>query len=436
MVSMSQDQMDGENILTPTQDMTQTGIQSKIYEMKENDKPKSAENTFRTLVTDMIILDKRFTGMSGYIETIEFYWSYEIETACAGHGFIFFNPDFWDKLDAEQQKTVTAHEIWHLILDHITRGEGYDAAIYNQAADHVINLILRQDQFKMDQDMDFGGVIPCCDPRFSGLSTNQVYQILYKEAFQQPPSGQGSQPLNGNTSKDQIEDMIKKITNVYKQSKDNAAQLEQTLAGTPGHQTGNEGILLEAAKQRVFIQKAPYEKIFEKYLTDPLSGGKRTYVRPSRRQRRGDLRLKGSYPKRGKHNRLTHLVYALDVSGSISRTDANLFLTSANTLKERLNPELMTIMLWDTQIKYEHTFKENEKLDKIRVQAGGGTSLNPVYKRVEALNPEALVIFTDLEVSIPPQPKWDTIWFVSQHINNTYLQHVSYGNVYQIPELN
>lgn len=95
----------------------------------------------------------------------------------------------------------------------------------------------------------------------------------------------------------------------------------------------------------------------------------------------------------------------------------------------------MTVMLWDTKIKFEKVFKEDEKLDNIRVTAGGGTNLKPVYRRVNQLNPEALVIFTDLQVYIPPKPNWETIWFVpDKGIGDYWLQKVPYGTVYLVPK--
>ncbi len=95
----------------------------------------------------------------------------------------------------------------------------------------------------------------------------------------------------------------------------------------------------------------------------------------------------------------------------------------------------MTIILWDTSIQFEKVFREDEVLDNIPTLGGGGTDLDPVYQRVEQINPEALVIFTDLAVTIPPKPTWETIWFVpDMNVYTGYLQAVTYGDVYLVPE--
>jgi predicted metal-dependent peptidase len=436
MDSMSQDQTAGGNTPTPT-----NGTNSTTVTTGGSQTVSRADDTFRAIVQDMILYDKRFVGMARYVTRIEFFWSTAIKTACAGAGFIFFNPEFWKKLVPEQQKTVVAHEIWHLILNHLERGEGFDPESYNIAGDHVINLTLQEDGFPIHQNSDFGGITPCCDPAYRGLSTEQIYAKVHEDRKKDP--GSHSSP-SGTPSKDQIEDLIKEAVSGTGKSVDQQKEEDEALrdsvaqeaqAAPPGNHAGGEDRLISTECKKVFIKEATYEEIFEDYLTDPLSGGKRTYIRPSRRQVAGGLRLKGKFPKRGRKNRLTHLVYALDVSGSITSHQAQQFLRSAKTLKETLNPVLMTVMLWDTRIVFEKVFREDEPLDNIQVQAGGGTCLDPVYKRVRQINPEALVIFTDLCVNIPPKPDWETIWFVpDMNIYDAYLQQVTYGDIYLVPE--
>lgn len=400
----------------------------------------SADDELRHYVEEMLHVDKRFQGMSRYVFDINFYWSMMIPTACAGHGFIFFNPVWWDQLAPEERKTVIAHEIWHLILNHLVRGEDKDPEDYNIAGDYVINLACHDDGFTSTLSgapTNFGGMGMLIDTRFRGMSTEQIYDIVRKERKKDP---QNHKPAPGTPSKDQIEDLVKEAlqgsgVDLQKQINTNAEAAEKALelgGQQCGTDAGGTDRVIQAERFFIRIKEATYDEIFEDFLIDPLSGGKRTHLRPSRRQHSQGLRLKGRFPKRGRKNRLTHLVYALDVSGSITAHQAQQFLTSAKSLKEKLNPVLMTVMLWDTKIVFEKVFREDEPLDKIHVRAGGGTMLEPVYKRVKEINPEALVIFTDLCVNIPPKPDWETIWFVPEKTCST--MHVTYGEVYLIPE--
>lgn len=240
---------------------------------------KSADGTFRSIVEDMIISDKRFVGLSSYVLQIKFWWSDAIDTACAGAGFIFFNPEFWDKLDAERRKTVVAHEIWHLILNHLDRGEGMDPESYNIAGDYVINWHLKEDGFCVDNP--FGDIDILLDGKYQGMSTEQVYAKIHKQRKQNPKSH--SAP-NGTPTKDQIEDLIKKAIDgtgkdLGQQKEEDGNERDRAIQDAKaGSQDGSTDRMLETEGFKVFIQEATYEKIFEEWLTDPLSGGKRTFM--------------------------------------------------------------------------------------------------------------------------------------------------------------
>lgn len=390
-------------------------------------------HNLRPLVEEIFRTDPRFVGLSRFIANVRIFWSFEIPTACAGHGFIFFNPDWWDILPEETRKTVLVHEVYHLILKHLQRGEGLDPTTHNIACDHVINLGIESDGFTFD------GWDALKDPIHKGKSSEQIYNEIWEDREKNPP------PPQSGPSKDQIEQLIKdqliQDANNGQKSKTLQQQKEEAEANvdeaqkTMGNTPGTANIKLDMTKKRVQIQRATYPQIFKDYLTDPLSGGKRTFVRPSRRSHGSPTKLitPGRYPKRGHKNRLTHLAYALDVSGSITKQQAQQFHDSVRTIKELLNPEKLTVLLFDTRIVFEKTFTDKEKYGNINVQAGGGTDLRDVYQRMRVLQPEALVIFTDLCVSIPPRPEWETIWIVP-HIGCSVPVGL-YGDVYLIPKL-
>ena len=208
--------------------------------------------------------------------------------------------------------------------------------------------------------------------------------------------------------------------------------LKKSLGGA----TGNKHIQLEITNKRIAIADSTYEEIFKDYLIDPISGAKRSYMRPNRRQHgktRDTFRLPGRVVRPKKSNRLAHLIYALDVSGSINKETAQTFHDSVRTIKEILNPNLLTVLFFDTEIKLIKTFTDKEPYNKIEVKAGGCTCLKAVYKYAETRKPEAMVIFTDLAVTIPPKPKWHTIWLVPErHLSNNISE--IHGDVYIIPK--
>lgn len=395
------------------------------------EEPKLWEATeLKSIVIEML-KDPKMIGLARYMSNIRIFWSRTIPTACAGHGFIFFNPDFYGNLPEETRKTVMAHEVWHLILRHLERGKKCDPYQHNIAADHVINNALAGDGFT------FEGTKPYKDKKYAKMSTEQVYNAIYKKK----PEDRPKPDLDAHISAEQIEDLVEdaladdgKGVSLDDQKKE--AEKDMVEAGKqPGKTTGSVGINLEMSNQKIAIVGATYPEIFEKYLIEPLSGGKRTFMRPNRRQAgmAKNLRLPGRFVRRGHINRLTHLVYAFDVSGSMV-SHAQQCHDSIRTLKDLLNPEKMTVLFFDTHIKEERVFTDKQPYGNMSVNAGGGTNLKHVYRRTEELDPEALVIFTDMCVEIPPEPKWDTLWFVTS--KRDFIPPDLYGEVYLIPDHN
>lgn len=398
--------------------------------MTNTNKPSVREATeLLPLVEELIANDKRLVGLARYLTCVSIFWSDEIPTACAGHGFIFFNPDFWDSLPEETRITVLVHEVWHLILRHLDRGEGCDPYQHNIAADHVINLSLESDGFTFD------GTDPCKDPIYRGKSTEEVYNIIYQKKPEDRPK-----PDPNHVGKEQIEDLIEDALaeqgkgKSIEQQKEDADQDVETYGKKAGNKTGNTGIRLELTDRKILIKNASYHDVFEKYLTDPLSGGSRTHMRPNRRQHgmRNKLILPGKLPKKKGQNRLGHLVWALDISGSISSKQAQQSHDGVRTIKELLNPALMTILYFNTRITMEKTFTDKEVYGEITVHGCGGTNLSEVYARTKEIGPDALVVFTDLEVTIPPKPSWESIWIIPDQRNR--IPTNIYGKVYLIPE--
>lgn len=385
---------------------------------------------FRRTVEDMVTNDPRFVGLSDYMVHIRLCWSHQIPTACAGHGFIFFNPDWWDTLPEETRKTVIVHEVWHLILKHLERRDelGLDPYLYNLAADHVINLAIEADGFT------FVGWNTYKEKRFRGKSSEEVYKILVKERAEVNTELH----ISGETIMDLIKQMLENSEDdedLDDQISKSRTEVDEFIESEPGVSKGMAGLLLDFTTKKVMIVGATYEEIFKPWMSDPLTVGKRSFLRPNRRMhgRSDSIRLPGRAKKRGPNNRLQHLVFALDVSGSIGQAQAQQFHNGAHTIKELMNPKEMTVILWDTSIVYERTFLDTEPFEKMKVRAGGGTDLKPVYRRLEEIEPECAVIFTDMCVEVPPQPKWETIWFLTNR--KDFVPDDLYGEVYLMPEM-
>lgn len=99
---------------------------------------------------------------------------FNVKTATVNGKEIRYNPDFLAALTDKRARTLIAHEILHVYgLDHV-RIMDNDPGTWNEAADHVQNLMLMGSGFDP---------IPgwLCDARFADMARERVYRELWQE---------------------------------------------------------------------------------------------------------------------------------------------------------------------------------------------------------------------------------------------------------------
>ena len=117
-----------------------------------------------------------------------------------------------------------------------------------------------------------------------------------------------------------------------------------------------------------------WKKILYKYMTALLDKSDYSWRKPNRRF--SDIYLPSRVESDG---RLTHLLYFLDVSGSIEENQIVKFNSEIRHIKESLNPDKLTLVQFDTRIRRVDVFTSTQKFTNIHVVAGWGTSYNEVH---------------------------------------------------------
>lgn len=323
---------------------------------------------------------------------LSFSWDASIDTACVNTKEMRWNPDFFMNLTEAQRVTVLAHELWHIGFMHLLRLGTRDAKLWNIAGDHVINLRLKDDGYDMS---DFPYLM---DSRFNGLSTDQVYDILEKEASASPAGSSGTPSADGlgyDIEHKPMTDAEKydAITDVV------AATQAAKIGGKPGDVPGETTLLIN----EFLDPKLPWETLLYNFF-NALTNKDRSFARPSRRY--DDPYMPGMSPSNG----LEHLIYYLDISGSVTDDQIRVFNSEVKFIQEELRPERLTLVTFDTKIHDVYEFEIDEPFYEIHVTGRGGTSLNKVYKHMKKHQPTAAVIFTDLWVHIPENPGIPLVW--------------------------
>lgn len=383
----------------------------------------------------------RATAPTGFIAAImtrmnPVVWTRDISTAAVSTDTLYWNPDFFERFGPDQRCTHLAHELWHVGLLHHGRLEERDPDVWNQAGDYVINAMLKE------QGFDMSGFPYLLDDQFNGKSTEQVYEILLKKKEDEkaknpgacapmvrpdgleggtpsdaPPTqdpgqpnqggndpsspGSGQQPdlsscsINGSDlikpTKKQIEDAVSVVVSA-----------KVTVMGghrKPGDIPGEVELMID----EFLNPKLPWQTLLYNYF-NAMVNDSRSYARPNRRF--DDPLLPGNSGRDG----LEHLAYFQDISGSITDEQILFFNSELKFVQEELQPDRMTVMTFDTKIRDTWEFEREQAFEKIKAMGRGGTELRDVYEWIDKNQPTAAIIFTDMEVDIPPDPKVPILW--------------------------
>ena len=132
---------------------------------------------------------------------LELYEDYTCDTAWTDGVRYGYNPKFVLSLTRVQVKGLSAHEVFHVMLQHPWRRRGRNPEWWNEACDYAINLILVESRFVLP-----GGAL--LNPDFKGLPAEIIYRKLFSNKVPPPPSkpqhanGQ-SDSENGNEDQQQ-----------------------------------------------------------------------------------------------------------------------------------------------------------------------------------------------------------------------------------------
>lgn len=311
---------------------------------------------------------------------MHFSWNESIQTARTDGIIMEWNPDWFLRMVIEARETVLRHELEHVARLHGLRRGNRDPEIWNDACDHRINLDLEVEGYSFE-GIEFG----LKDPRFMDMAEEEIYEILLAEAKTTP---RVPNPLSGDLKPTQ--DKHQAINNVVR------AIQQAKAAGKAGDIPGNlqlkvNDFLAPVLDPRVLLQR---------FFTD-LGDMHYSWKRPNRRYQ--DIYMPSLEPDT---DRLQHLAYYLDISGSVSDYEIKRFNSEIKYVKDLFNPRRLTIITFDEIIQDVIEITEDDQFDKITVTGRGGTSLKCVRQHIIDTAPSAALVFSDLDCSrMKPLPQ-------------------------------
>lgn len=320
--------------------------------------------------------------------------------AVDGRNF-YYNREFIDLLDMEETVFLVGHEVGHCIYEHFLRRGDRDPKMWNIAGDYKINAMLVRENIGRLIDK----VKPCFDKKYCSDEwyTENVYDDLMQRNT--PPDeqtldvhldiddGSGESGGEGKDSKDGkgkrptiSKDEAKAIADEMKNAVIQAAQ-SVGAGNLPGDIKRMIGALTEP--------KMDWRQLIRVSLESNLVSDF-TFMRPNRKSQFANVVLPGM-----KKDQQIDISIALDVSGSISQTDATDFLSEVQGIMDQFESYKIRIWCFDTEVSGydEFTHEDGRSITEFQMTGGGGTDFPPnwTFMKENDIEPDQFIMFTDGE---------------------------------------
>jgi predicted metal-dependent peptidase len=316
-------------------------------------------------------------------------------TAAVDGRKLYFNTQFFNAMDNKEVEFVIAHEILHMVYDHLGRREERNPMLYNIAADYIVNNLLVDDRIGRKPR-----VVDCYqDFKYRGWSSEEVYEELFKEAKKngeefvkqlgemldehldleggdEESEGKG-RPRYSKAELDQIKDEIKE------------AMIQAASAAGAGNVPAGVARLIKEMTE----SKMNWRELLRQQIQSTIKSDY-TFARPSRKGWHTGAILPGM-----NFQDTIDITVGLDMSGSIGNAQAADFLSEIKGIMEEFKDFQIKVWCFDTKVYNEQDFSAEggEDLMDYEIVGGGGTDFDANWKYMKAhdIQPKKFIMFTD-----------------------------------------
>ena len=338
--------------------------------------------------------------------------------ATDGRNF-YYNTRFIKMLKPKEIEFLFGHEILHCIYDHFGRRGDRDPMLWNIAGDYCNNADLKKHKIG-----EFITSVPCLyDPKYEGMSAEEVYDDLYKNAEKidmqslldkllddhldgtgesegQDGEGNGRPKLSAE-ERQRIEDEIK----------------EAMLSAAQTCDAGNLPSGVKRLLNELTEPKLDWRELLRMQIESTVKSDY-SWMRSSRKGWHVDAVMPGM-----KTNDAIDIAVFIDMSGSISDAQGRDFVSEIKGIMETFDSFKIYVASFDTDV-YNVQQYDSDSLEDIReyqLTGGGGTDFECIFKYLkdQEIEPKKLVVFTDGY----PFGSWgdpnycDTVWIIHGNPN-------------------
>ena len=330
-------------------------------------------------------------------------------------GHMIYNKEFVDKLSENELSFCLAHEVSHLIFEHLMRLGNKDMMLWNIATDTAVNYILEKNNFVPPKGIlrtGGNGKITIFGTHISDLhkkSSEQIYDELgnnqaLRKALSKMKGGYRIKiGEGGSQSEAKSFDEHKFGEGMSKKEMDDAKEKWKDgviEASTHAKSRGLSPCGMDDIIGKILNPKLNWKQLVKRYIVSHLPVDF-SFSRPNRKFRHVIL------PGVIKEN--IEMVVAIDTSGSVSKNDLRQFLGECMSIARSHKNLKMTLIQCDAEIHevIEFNTYNAAKIANIVPKGRGGTSHEPIVNWMleNAPNCRLLIIFSDgysdMETELP-----------------------------------
>ena len=340
--------------------------------------------------------------------------------ATDGRNF-YYNSRFIKMLRPKEIEFLFGHEVLHCVYDHFGRRGERDHQLFNIANDYCVNADLIK--HRVGEKIT---TVPCLhNPKYDGMSSEEIYDILYEKAenldigklldqmIDEHLDGEGDEEQDGDGDGNEKEGKGRpKLTAEERQQIKDEIKEAMLAAAATVDGAGNLPAGVKRLIQELTEPQMNWRELLRMQLESTIKSDY-TWMRASRKGWHMDAVMPGM-----KVDPMIDIAVALDASGSISETMLKDFLGEIQGIMDSFPAYKIHVFTFDTEA-YNPAQYDSDNLDDIcdyEVKGGGGTDFDCIYNylKAEEIEPKRLVVFTDGY----PFGSWgdenyaDTVWIL------------------------
>jgi len=337
--------------------------------------------------------------------------------ATDGRNF-YYNTRFIKMLRPKEVEFLFGHEVLHVVYDHFGRRGDRDPQLSNVAADYCVNADLKKHRVG-----EFITSVPCLyEPKYDGMSYEEVYDDLYK-----------------NAEKIDIDELIQKLLDDHIDDggdNDSNGKDQDSTGKRPKLSAAEKAAIRDEIKEAMLSAAAQCSdagnipagvRRMISELTEPKMNWRElirqqiestvksdfTWMKASRRGWHMDAVMPGM-----KTQEAIDICVMIDMSGSISLEQGRDFLSEVKGIMETFEDYKIHVACFDTRVYNLQLFTSDnlEDISEYAIDGGGGTDFDCIFDHLKdvELEPKKLIVFTDGY----PGDSWgdplycDTVWVI------------------------